>query len=137
MAKKKCCKSSLKHNQIVLYFTVKFGDLFTCDPNPYRDLYPHPRPLPASRDPRHFKHTHHNVGHSPSVQLGSQKQKKITQDCSRIAKEIAMMSGIFGREQEADIALFLQETIIRKIRKIFEENCSIIARNRAITSNEP
>ena len=48
-----------------------------------------------------------------------------------------MMSGIFGREQEADIALFLQETIIRKIRKIFEENCSIIARNTAITSNEP
>ena len=43
----------------------------------------------------------------------------------------------FCREQEADIALFLQETIIRNIRKIFEENYSIFARNRAITGNEP
>ena len=25
--KEKCCKSSLKHNQIFLYFIVKFGDL--------------------------------------------------------------------------------------------------------------
>ena len=41
--------------------------------------------------------------------------------------------------QEADIALFLQllETRIRKIRKIFEENLSIMAQNRAITSNKP
>ena len=62
---------------------------------------------------------------------------RMNQDCSRKAKEIAMMSGIFCREQEADIALFLQETRIIKIRKIFEENCSIIARNRAITCNEP
>ena len=51
---------------------------------------------------------------------------RMTVDCSRIA--------IW---QEADIALFFQETRIRKIRKIFEENWSTIARNRAITSNEP
>ena len=43
----------------------------------------------------------------------------------------------FCRGQEADIALFSQETRIRKIRDIFEENWSTIARNRAITSNEP
>ena len=42
----------------------------------------------------------------------------------------------FCREQEAEIALFLQETIIRNIRKIFEGNYSIIALNREITSNE-
>ena len=42
----------------------------------------------------------------------------------------------FCPEQEADIALFLRETVIRNIRKIFEGNYSIIARNRAITSNE-
>ena len=42
----------------------------------------------------------------------------------------------FRPEQEADIALFLPETIIRNIRKILEGNYSIIARNRAITSNE-
>ena len=43
----------------------------------------------------------------------------------------------FCREQEADNAFFLQETIIRNIKKILEENYSIIARNRAITNNEP
>ena len=50
---------------------------------------------------------------------------RMTVDCSRIA--------IW---QEADIALFFQETRIRKIRKIFEENWSTIVRYRAITSNE-
>ena len=56
----------------------------------------------------------------------------MTLNCSRIAKEIAMMSAIFCRGQEADIAFFFQETRMRHIRKIFEENWSIIAWNRAI-----
>ena len=64
------------------------------------------------------------------------KKKLRTQDCLRIAKEIAMMNGIFV-ESRSRHALFLQETRTRKIRKIFEENYSIISRNRAITSNEP
>ena len=62
---------------------------------------------------------------------------RMTEDCSRIAKEFAMMSGIFCRGQEVDIAFFLQKTRIRKIWKIFQENWSIIVRNRVIQSNEP
>ena len=69
----------------------------------------------------------HNATHSPSLA----RQKKL-----RIAKEIAMMNGIFV-ESRSRHALFLQESRTRKIRKIFEENYSIISRNRAITSNEP
>ena len=37
--------------------------------------------------------------------------------CSRIAKEIAIVSGFFCQRKEADVALFLQVTRIRKIRK--------------------
>ena len=48
-----------------------------------------------------------------------------------------MMSGIFCWGQEVDIAFFLQKTRIRKIWKIFQENWSIIVRNRVIQSNEP
>ena len=94
MDKKKYCKSSTKHNQIVLYLTVKFGDLFTCDPNPHPRLLPTPATSTSKSRPATFRHTHHNAAHSPSSQLGPQKQKRITQDCSRIAKGIAMTSGI-------------------------------------------
>ena len=59
---------------------------------------------------------------------------RMTLDCSRIAKG---MSGLFFQGQQADIALLLQETRIRKIRKIFEENWSIISLNRAINRREP
>ena len=47
----------------------------------------------------------------------------MTLDCSRIAKEIAMVSGRFvdGRMQTL-LSLFLHVTKIRKIRKIFEAN---------------
>ena len=47
---------------------------------------------------------------------------RVTLKCSRIAKEIAIMSGIIVEGEGADIALFLQETRIRKIIKSFEEN---------------
>ena len=48
---------------------------------------------------------------------------RMTLDCSRIAKEIAMMSGLFveGRGQTL-LYIFLKKTRIGKIRKIFEEN---------------
>ena len=69
----------------------------------------------------------HNATHSPSLA----RKRKL-----RIAKEIAMMNGIFV-ESRSRHALFLQESRTRKIRKIFEENYSSISRNRAITSNEP
>ena len=58
--KKKCCKSSLKNNQISLYFIDSLMvNLVICLPATLThtcDLYPHPhpRPLPASRDLRHF-----------------------------------------------------------------------------------
>ena len=45
----------------------------------------------------------------------------MTLDGSRIAKQNCNDEWTFCRGQEADIALFLQETRIRKIRKIFEE----------------
>ena len=47
---------------------------------------------------------------------------RMTLNCSKIVKEIAMISGNFCRGQEADIAIFLQEARIRKIIKSFEEN---------------
>ena len=72
-------------------------------------------------------YANHNATHSPSLA----RKRKL-----RIAKEIAMMNGIFV-ESRSRHALFLQESRTRKIRKIFEENYSIISRNRAITSNEP
>ena len=45
----------------------------------------------------------------------------MTLDGSRIAKRNCNDEWTFCRGQEADIALFLQETRIRKIRKIFKE----------------
>ena len=61
----------------------------------------------------------------------------MTLDGSRIAKQNCNDEWTFCLGQEADIALFLQETRIRKIRKIFEEIWWTIAQNRVITSNEP
>ena len=46
----------------------------------------------------------------------------MTLHCSRIEKEIAMMSGFFRRRKQAEVALFLQVTRIRNIRKICEAN---------------
>ena len=46
--------------------------------------------------------------------------QRMTLDCSRIGNHDDEWT--FCQGQEADIALFLQETGIRKIRKIFEEN---------------
>ena len=77
----------------------------------------------------------HNATHSPSLAC-----KYKTENDSRLLKNSKGNRDDewnFCPEQEADIALFLQETRLRKIRKIFQENYSIIARNRAITSNEP
>ena len=62
----------------------------------------------------------HDATHSPSL-VRKKIILRMTLDCSRIAKEIAMMRG-------RHCFIHLQETIIRKIRKIFEENWSIIAR---------
>ena len=76
----------------------------------------------------------HNATHSPSL-----AHKNKTENDSRLLKNSGRNCNdkwTFCRGQEADIALFLQETI-RNIRKIFEENQSTIARNRAIRSNEP
>ena len=73
--------------------------------------------------------------HSPSLARKNKTEKE-----SRLLKNSEGNRDdewYFCRGQEADIALFFQETRIRKIRKIFEENWSTIARNRAITSNEP
>ena len=73
--------------------------------------------------------------HSPSLAL-----KNKTEDDSRLLKNSEGNrddESTFCRGQGADIALFLQETRMRKISKIFEENQSIIARNRAISKNEP
>ena len=66
--------------------------------------------------------------------------KNKTENDSRLRKNREGHRGdewYFCRGQEADIALFFHETRIRKIKKIFEENWSTIARNRVITSNEP
>ena len=60
-----------------------------------------------------------NANHN--AQLGPQNK---TEDDSRLLKNSKGNcddEGTFCRGQEADIALFLQETRIRKIRKIFEE----------------
>ena len=68
----------------------------------------------------------HNAKHSPSLAC-----KNKTENDSRLLKNSEGNRDdewTFGREQEIRI---------RMIRKIFEENQSIIARNRAITSNEP
>ena len=46
----------------------------------------------------------------------------MTLDCSRIAKEIAMVSGFFCWRKEADVALFLQVTRLSKISKIYKAN---------------
>ena len=76
-----------------------------------------------------------NVTHLPSLAHKSKTEKD-----SRLLKNSEGNRDddwYFCRGQEEDIALFFQETRIRKIRKIFEENWSTIARNRAITSNEP
>ena len=76
-----------------------------------------------------------NATHSPSL-----ARKNKTENDSRLLKNNKGNRDDewnVCRKQEADIALFLQETRIRKIRKIFEEKYSIISRNRAITSNEP
>ena len=68
----------------------------------------------------------HNAKHSPSLAC-----KNKTENDSRLLKNSEGNRDdewTFGRGQEIRI---------RMIRKIFEENQSIIARNRAITSNEP
>ena len=74
-----------------------------------------------------------NATHSPSL-----ARKNKTENDSRLLKynNLGNRDDEWNvcREQEADIALFLQETRLRKISKIFEEKYSIIARNRAITS---
>ena len=73
--------------------------------------------------------------HSPSL-----ARKNKTENDSRLLKNSEGNRDdewYFCRGQEADIALFSQETGIRKIRNIFEENWSTIARNSTITSNEP
>ena len=59
---------------------------------------------------------------------------RMTLDCSRIAKG---MSGLFFKGSRQTLLYSLQETTIRKIRKIFEENWSIMALNRAINRSEP
>ena len=63
----------------------------------------------------------HDATHSPSLAL-----KNKTENDSRLFKNSEGNrddeSTLVCRGQEADIALFLQETRIRKIRKIFEEN---------------
>ena len=46
----------------------------------------------------------------------------MTLDGSRIAKEITMVGGFFCRRKEADVALFLQVTRMRKIIKICKAN---------------
>ena len=77
----------------------------------------------------------HNATHSPSL-----ARKNKSESDSRLLKNSEGNRDdewYFCRGQEADIALFFQETRIRKIRKVSEENWSTIARNRAITSNEP
>ena len=79
-----------------------------------------------------------NVNHNatPSSSLAP---KNKTENDSRLLKNSEGNldnEWYFCRGQEADIALFFQETRMRKIRNIFEENWSTIARNRAITSNE-
>ena len=47
---------------------------------------------------------------------------RMTLDCSRIAKEIVMMSRLLVEGRRQTFALLLQETRINMIRKIFEEN---------------
>ena len=74
----------------------------------------------------------HNATHSPSL-----ARKNKTENDSRLLKNSKGNEWTFFQGQQADIALFLQETRIRKIRKIFEENWSIIALNRAINRSEP
>ena len=57
-----------------------------------------------------------------TMQRARQAQLRMTLDCLRIAKKIAMVSRFFCRRKEADVALFFQVTRIRKIRKICEAN---------------
>ena len=62
----------------------------------------------------------HDATHSPSLAL-----KNETENDSRLLKNSEGNrddESTFCRGQGADIALFLQETRIRKISKIFEEN---------------
>ena len=62
----------------------------------------------------------HDTKHSPSL-----ASKNKTENDSRLLKNSGGNRDdewTFCRGQEADIALFLQETRIRKIRKILEEN---------------
>ena len=64
--------------------------------------------------------TNHNATRSPSL-----ARKNKTQHDSRLLKNSEGNRDDewnFCRGQEADIALFLQETRIRKISEIFEEN---------------
>ena len=64
----------------------------------------------------------------------------MTLDCSRIAKEIALVSGFFVEGKEADVALFLELTIIRNIRKICEANFKtsrLLPERGPSQSNEP
>ena len=62
----------------------------------------------------------HNATHSPSL-----ARKNKTENDTRLLKNSEGNRNdewTFYPGQEADIALFLQGTRIRKIRKIFEEN---------------
>ena len=65
----------------------------------------------------------------------------MTLDCSRIAKEIAQVSGFFVKvlKKEADVALFLQVTRMRKILKICKANLTsrILPETGRSQSNEP
>ena len=69
----------------------------------------------------------HNATHSPS--LARKIKLRMTLNCSRIAKEIAIMSGIFveGRKQ------ILLYSCKRQTSRLLPETI----RNRAITSGEP
>ena len=73
---------------------------------------------------RHFSgggvNANHDATHSPSLAL-----KNKTENNPRLLKNSEGYrddESTFCRGQEEDIALFLRETRIRKIRKIFEEN---------------
>ena len=59
---------------------------------------------------------------------------RMTLDWSGIAKETAMMGGVEFLSRAGGRHCFILARNKNKIRKIFKENWSIIAQNRAITS---
>ena len=63
---------------------------------------------------------------------------QMTLNYSRIAKEIAMVSGILAMEGARHCFIHASGVDIhKKDKKVFEPNESIIARNRTITREEP